>query len=233
MTFPINVFSATIENIAEVNYKNEQNKSFSNSSNPASTNTTDVQGFKVELTPSFNSVDGQSKGTWLFPVKVNNTGNGNDIYDLSLDSLPDGVIGEIYSDVNGNGVLDPEDKLTNFTSLVEAGKTFPIIVSLTDNKGFPVGSKINFNVNAISKTVQSVNDKKPLEVNIIPAPDYSVNLIPKVSVIEGQSKGIWEFPVKVGNTGKKDDSYKLTLAGLPNGIIPEIYLDLNVLYYNW
>lgn len=167
MVIPVNVYAAAIENIAEINYKNTSDFPFKAKSNQTSTQSEASKDYEVDLIPSFNSVDGASKDTWLFPAKVFNRGKNDDRYNLSLDNLPAGVTGQIYKDVNGNGKLDPEDTITTVTDFMKTGDNFPIIIVLKDNIGFAPGAVIDFSVTAKSTIDPDTLSTKPLKVNVL------------------------------------------------------------------
>ncbi len=182
MVFPMNVLSATVENIAEIKYKDTSNNPLKSSSNQVINQIEAVKIFEVNLIPSFNSIEGKTRGTWIFPIKINNRGQNDDSYKFSLDSLPNGTTTKIYKDINGNGVIDPEDTLIIplacsgmptcpveiLTDVIRTGETFPIIVAIKDDIGFTSGSVINFNANVKSNTDPTVLAQKPLSVIVVP-----------------------------------------------------------------
>lgn len=243
MLIPVDSLSASIENIAEINYIDSNSKPYKGVSNQASTLISSITPiYAVDLLPSFSSVEGISGDRFNFPIQIDDKGNVNDSYTLNFSNLPTGLEPQIYKDINGNGIIDPEDTLIpqipcttgqsvcpfQFdTESVKYDVNSPIILSILDKVGLPENSTINFNLNAISKASPGVSTTEPLTIKIIPVPAYRVGLNPKISQISGQSFGTWNFPVNVNNEGKSNDTYKLNISDLPNGIIPKIYQDIN------
>lgn len=152
-------FSEQIENKANVLYKDSKSKSINNESNLVVTNIIPLgsEVLDVKLTPVINTVDGNKRGNWVFPIDVRNIGQDPDYYDLSILDLPVGVSYNIYTDVNGNGKVDPEDTITTETPTLQAGEIFKFIAVLTDNLGLVDLSVLKVRALAISNTDLNVS----------------------------------------------------------------------------
>ncbi|MEK7434877.1 MAG: S-layer homology domain-containing protein, partial [Cyanobacteriota bacterium] len=65
-----------------------------------------------------------------YNVDINNIGFNSDIYNLTLAGLPNGLIGKIYSNKNGNDIIDPEDQEIAKTDIVFGGTKLPVLICI-------------------------------------------------------------------------------------------------------
>ena len=132
-TYAVHITPAgtAIQNIATVNYKDDNlNPLPPVSSDPATATTTVSQVYGVDVAPATGSESALAGTTAHYPVTITNTGNGDDTLDLTATSN-NGYTTNIYFDANGDGVLDQSEidagPITSTAQLPAEG-TYQVIV---------------------------------------------------------------------------------------------------------
>lgn len=167
MFISVNAEALEIQNKATAKYKDRISDSLNSESNVTITRVIDTSAnaLDVLLTPVINSIEGQKRGTWIFPIVVRNIGRDDDSYNLTIGDIPPGVSYNIYKDVNGNGVVDPEDSIITVTPILASGEPYNIIAVLTDNLGLVTDPQVRVTPLAVSTTDSSVDSFDYLYVN--------------------------------------------------------------------
>ena len=160
----------SITNVAVGDYKDANgNAQPQVESNEVTTVVSQVAG--VDIIPDQTSSNIVAGGENTYPMDVINTGNGDDIFDLSelSDITGNGTFDvEIYVDIDGNGIIDGLDSLITDTGLLGADETLDIIVLIIDTtpEGAEDGAVIVTDVTAISQFDDNVTDTSILTTTV-------------------------------------------------------------------
>ncbi len=160
----------SITNVAYGNYKDANGNSLAQvTSNVVTTIVSQVAG--VDLIPDQTSSNIAAGGVKLYPMDVVNTGNGDDVFDLSQISQITGAGEfdvEIYLDENGNGIIDGNDAIITDTGLLAADESLDIIIKITDTTdgGADNGTVIQTAVTAVSQFDDQVSDSSNLTTTV-------------------------------------------------------------------
>ncbi|MEJ5250391.1 MAG: PQQ-binding-like beta-propeller repeat protein [Chthonomonadetes bacterium] len=209
---------------ASATYLDSSNNSYSAVSNVVTLTVAQVAG--VEVTLAVQNATLNPGTSYNFPVTVKNTGNGDDYYQLSTDTLPSGWSVVFVQDTNGNGQRDANENTTiSRTPTLRMGEEYKIFVTVTappdpvtgssvQNLPFRVTSNFDnqrFALNSVSADV--VNPFTPLWTATVPGGvqgdvtitggkafiGSSTGQLYAFSV-SGQSAGtqVWSTPVNIG-----------------------------------
>jgi uncharacterized repeat protein (TIGR01451 family) len=156
--------AASIDNIAITTYSDDDGQTYIQ---PSDKTTTQV-GINLAVTATVPNpnLTGPKNSTFKFPATITNTGVLEDSYQLTIQDLVTGLVSSIYADVNGNGIIDPEDTVITTTPVLAPNESLKIIIVLKDTKGFSSGRILSPSLSLVSVTDPTVKAIVPLSIKI-------------------------------------------------------------------
>ncbi|MFQ6604718.1 MAG: hypothetical protein ACE5D8_04100 [Fidelibacterota bacterium] len=149
-----------ISNTAYGNYNDANgNAMLQVASNTVTTTVSQVAG--VSVGPDGNVVTLPSMGSVTVPLTITNTGNDNDVFNLTglLSSTGSSSYSySIYSDLNSNGTIDGSDAIVTATTSLAADATFDLIIVITDNGTGVDGDQVFVDITGTSQFDNAVSD---------------------------------------------------------------------------
>jgi uncharacterized repeat protein (TIGR01451 family) len=163
----------TITNTVTLNYKDGANNSYTPKTASATVTVSQIAGVSVTYTGSTTVKSSVGNETIYFGLMVTNTGNYQDVFDLSLlAGLPSGWSVAYYTDANHNGAFDAEATLAGSkTEILDpyAGTPNPdgyYIVAVTVPSGVSENVSQGVSVKAQSEFDNSKSANQPYTVNV-------------------------------------------------------------------
>lgn len=148
-----------ITNYATGNYKDANGNSLPTvTSNTVTTIVSQVAG--LDINPPLADLTEGGNASVNYPVLITNTGNGQDSYALSASLAYTGsgtATAQIYSDLNGNGIIDGADAIITNTGNMLADGHYYAIVNVTIANGLD-GETVTVTLTGTSGFDNSVTD---------------------------------------------------------------------------
>lgn len=149
-----------IRNIATANYQDVNGNALPPvQSNEVTTVVSQVAG--TDVSPETSTKNTTTGGSTVFYIQVTNTGNGSDSYSLALSGVPSGWSATLYRDLNGNGILEADERTAgNQVSSVSlaADLMAPVLMEVTSPSGAADGQSASITVTATSQFNGAVSD---------------------------------------------------------------------------
>ncbi|MBI4866095.1 MAG: hypothetical protein HY816_04010 [Candidatus Wallbacteria bacterium] len=198
--------------------------------------TTVLQRVGVELTPETALSSKLPGATADYPATITNTGNGDDVFKLSVSGLPGGWSAEIVRDVNGNAIRDSEDvSPTNSTGLLSAGHSYDVVVRVTVPTTATAGSSGEATLSAVSQVENETkaSTKAPDKSTGTATGIYTTFVLRTPAVALTPASGtasrlpgdVADYAATITNTGNGPDVMSLSANGLPTTWTGSIYFD--------
>jgi len=176
---------AVIGNQATASYTDAGGVTRNTTSNLVTTNIQQVAGVDIEANQTKTTAPGS---TVYLPHTITNTGNGNDIYNLTTQPVPGGAFNfgnvVIYADANGDGVPDNFTPIT-VTPTMPANGTFNVVIAVTVPANATNGQQSQLKVIATSQFDGTVTDSNTDTVKI--TSNANVPVTKSLSVQSGPS----------------------------------------------
>ncbi len=198
---------------ATATYTDSSGNSYTAVSNKVTLTVAQVAGVHVTLAVQNATLNPGS--SYHFPVTVKNTGNGDDYYQLSTDTLPAGWSVVFVEDTNGNGQRDSnENTIISRTPTLRMGREYKLFVTVTAPPDPVTGSSVQqlpfrvtshfdnqkYDLNSVAADV--VNPFSPLWTASVPGGVQGDVTITAGKAIVGSGSGqLYTFWVKGQNAG--------------------------------
>ncbi len=195
---------SVIGNQATASYTDGSGQSKVTTSNLVETTVAKISGVSI--------ISDQSKtvsvgGTVLFQHTVSNTGNGQDIFNLSATDVDLGNINftnlVIYADADQNGVPDSNTPIT-LTPTINAGQSYGIIVSATIPNSAADSDSENISVTAVSNSNGAISDS--LSDLVVVTGNAVIDVTKSLSVSTGASPSAAPITVTLTYTNTGDSA---------------------------
>ena len=206
-----------ISNIASADYRDVKGNPLPRVlSNKVTTVVSQVPG--TDISPASASEPIVPGGSATYHFDVLNTGNGPDVFDLSVAGVPANWTAVIYNDLNDNGILEadeavPTNVVTSVSLAPDAAGNYLLVVTAPESVSD--GEDASMTVTSTSQFDTGVSDTAS---NVVTVTAASVSVIKEVTPSIPQPGDVVTYAIRGENTGTST-AYNVVVADLlPPGL---------------